>query len=530
MTSLFFILRRSLKNSFLELRHKPGKLGLYLFVLVSFVGLFILTLQGNSRGESFSDLIWLEGILFLFILLFCGISLQKGLSDGDAIFDMNDVNLLFVSPVSSKKILLYGLTRMAKNSFLAGFFIFFQGATLKQTFGVGLSGIFIIFALYMLAVMLLSILSLVIYSLTNGNPGRKRLVRIVAVLLLLPPAVLLAITYVSSGSVFVAMETVLRSPLLTFFPVAGWAAAACFLFIGGNLVGGFGYVGLFLLSSLLLLLYIALGRADYYEDVLVATETGFEKKRAMAEGQMSAANASNRKIKVTNTGIGGKGPSALFSLHLRQSLRGNALGLFTWTEALTILAAWGVAFLMGQDDSILIILQILMWMQIFLIAMGQGLRELYLHYIYLIPTSSFSKILWSNGEPVAKVLVQSLLLFGGAGLIMGKPILVILGAIAVYTLFSLLLIGINYLSMRWTGTEINAGLLMVLYSLAVLVIMAPGLIAALMVGFSMGGDQGTLVGMGILSAWELLTALGCFFLSRGVLHRCDMPTMPGKKS
>jgi hypothetical protein len=40
---------------------------------------------------------------------------------------------------------------------------------------------------------------------------------------------------------------------------------------------------------------------------------------------------------------------------------------------------------------------------------------------------------------------------------------------------------------------------------------------------------GVLIGHGILALWELIAALGCFALSKGVLHRCDMPVMPTGK-
>jgi hypothetical protein len=85
-------------------------------------------------------------------------------------------------------------------------------------------------------------------------------------------------------------------------------------------------------------------------------------------------------------------------------------------------------------------------------------------------------------------------------------------------------LGINFLSLRWTGADISAGLLIFIYTAAVIIIMLPGIIAAAVIG-SMFGDIGVLIGLGILSLWELITALGCFALSKGVLHRCDMPVM-----
>jgi hypothetical protein len=45
----------------------------------------------------------------------------------------------------------------------------------------------------------------------------------------------------------------------------------------------------------------------------------------------------------------------------------------------------------------------------------------------------------------------------------------------------------------------------------------------MIVGFTVGG--GILLALGIMCLWELIVSLVCFALSRGVLDRCDMPTL-----
>ncbi len=60
--------------------------------------------------------------------------------------------------------------------------------------------------------------------------------------------------------------------------------------------------------------------------------------------------------------------------------------------------------------------------------------------------------------------------------------------------------------------------------IAVIVIMLPGLIAAIVLG-SMIEGYGVLLGLGALALWELLAATGCFALSKGVLHQSDMPVL-----
>ncbi|KPU42443.1 hypothetical protein OXPF_42280 [Oxobacter pfennigii] len=525
MSSLVFLLTRSVKNSFLELLRKPAKLMLWVLVIAGIGGIFILSLFTRQNRGSFLDIVWLKGILFLFILFFIVIAIQKGLSKGDVIFDMNDVNLLFVSPVNPRLILMYGITRMAKMSFFSGFFILFQGNSLGANFGVGIDAVLLVLFGFIMAVSLLQVVSLMIYSLTNGKPARKLMVKMMAVFAFLPLSVYICVQFLRTKDPFLTLENTLRSPLTSWTPVAGWASEGVVSLISGDIGKGLLFLGLIFLSAALLILYIALSNPDYYEDVLVATETAFEKKRIISEGQINTEAASTRKVKVTKTGIGGHGANALFYKHLRESFRANWFGLWGLPSVIMILgAALFSLFLHGEAGGIIILLQILMWMQIFQIGTGRGLKELYIHYIYMIPESSFRKIVWSNVEIAFKVLVESLFIFFISGLIMSESILMIVEAIAVYTLFSFLLLGINYLSLRWTGADISAGVLIVIYIIAVAVIMLPGLIAAIVIG-SIFGETGVLLGCVILALWELFAALGCFAFSKGVLHRFDMPVM-----
>ncbi len=525
MNSLVFLLVRSAKNSLLELRRKPAKLALWVLVIAGIGGIFLLSLFTRQSTAGSLDLVWLKGLLFLFILIFVVIAVQKGLANGDVIFDMNDVNLLFVSPVSAGLTLMYGIVRMAKMAFLAGFFILFQSNSFSVGFGVGFEAVLLVLLGYMLAVGVLQILSLLIYSLTNGKPRRKLAVRMLAALAFIPLIVYTSVQLVGTGDLLQALENTLGSPLADWTPVAGWASAGVVSLISGDMSNGFLFLGLLILSGVLLILYIALSNPDYYEDVLVATETAFEKKRGLTEGQINTEASSTKKVKVAKTGIGGLGASTIFYKHLRESFRANHLGLWgVWSIIMVLGAALFSVFMRGEDGGTLILLQILMWIQIFMIGTGRGLKELYIHYIYLIPESSFWKIVWSNLEIVFKVLVEGVAAFAIAGLIMGEPVGMVAAATLVYTLFSFLLLGINYLSLRWTGADISAGIMIFIYTIAVIVIMLPGLIAAIVLG-SMIEGIGVLIGLGVLALWELLAALGCFALSKGVLHHSDMPVM-----
>ena len=524
LSSHFYLIFTGLKNRIKELFHKPGKLVLYLLVILGLAGALIVSLSGSIQVEDKISITYLNLIFFAFLLLFYGIAIQKWLASGDAIFDMSDVNLLFISPVNPRATLLYGLLRMMGTSFWAGFFILFQSGTLAN-FGVGFNGILILFGVFVLNMIVMMLLSLMIYSITNGKSARKRLARIVAIAIFIPLLVLFFIKFITFGDALLALNDIATSPIFAATPIIGWASAGAIALIKGELAIGLGWLGLLALTGTAMFLYIMFSRSDYYEDVLVATETVFEKKRAAAEGNVQSYNLSNAKVKVTKVGLGGTGAHVFLYKHLRETFRQNRFGFFSMYIFIMAISLIAVSIFARNKMDITTALQILMWIQVFMIGTGRGLLETYSHYIYMIPESPLKKLIWSNMELMLRTVFESILFLAIPGLILGSHPLVILGSMTVYIFFSLMLLSINYLSMRFTDANISQGILLMVYFFAVLLFLAPGLVAALMVGFTVGGISGTLLALTILSLWELLVAFICFALSKNVLHKCDMPVM-----
>lgn len=373
--------------------------------------------------------------------------------------------------------------------------------------------------------MVLTLLSILIYSITNGNPVRKRLARILAVMIFVPVLVFFAMRFFVQGDLILTLNDIIESPILAATPIVGWASAGAIALIKGNFFSGLVLLGLLVLSGGGMLLYIMLSRSDYYEDVLVATETTFEKKRAAAEGNVQTVGSTTAKVKVTKTGLGGVGVRVFMYKHLRETFRQNRFGFISMYMVIMSAAILMVSIFMRNHVDIVLVLQVIMWIQVFMIGTGRGLLETYSHYIYMMPGSPFMKLIWSNMELMLRIAMESVLFLGIPGFIMGSNLLVILGSIAVYIFFSLMLLGVNFLSMRFTEANLSQGMLLMIYFLIVLLFLAPGLAGALIVGFYVGGLTGTLLALLILSSWELVVSLVSFALSRNVLHNCDMPVV-----
>ncbi|MDR0904942.1 MAG: putative ABC exporter domain-containing protein [Oscillospiraceae bacterium] len=527
MKSLFYIVLRSLRNTIVEFFHKPKKLLVFALTigLILFIALMPRTNDGAPPENGYAPLFWLKGVLFLYLLLLVVPSVTTGLSNGGTFFGMNDVNFIFASPVNPRATLLYGLFGTFKSAFLTGFFILFQSATLENLFGFGYSSVIFVMIAFILTAIAMSILSVLIYSVASGNPRRKLAVKLITVAVFVPVAVLAVVNFIQSGDIKTALELTVNSPVASFTPIVGWASQGATALIAGSFTGWL-FLGLLVLACAGAVIFIMLSNPDYYEDVLVATETAFERRRNAAEGRASAREVSVGKTKLKRTGITGSGANAIFHKHLRETFRANRFGLWG-IPTLLITAGIGVFsfFMRNSEGTEFALLGMLVSFQIIRVSMGRGVQELTMHYIYMVPASAFSKLVWSNIESLVKFTVESALIFTVSGIILRQSPLAVVATIAAFALFSLMLIGINYVSLRFTGADLGAGITVALYYIAGLIAVTPGIVAGAIAGVAVGGDLGYAVGVFVVAAWEAVAALICFSLSKGVLHDCDISSI-----
>jgi len=530
MSALLYVLSHDMKNKLFDLRRKPGRLIMYLVIIALLLFVVISSTTQTYSEATHTDIMWLKAILIALFLLTVIPSIKQGLSKGSTIFGMEDVNLLFVAPINPRAILLFGVVRLMKSAALSSIFILFNSSTLRTFFGVRFGGMMIIFASFILVTAVSQVLSLVIYSLTNSRPRRQKIVKYIAVIAFAPVvAGLLWQIWVADFDFVAGLLQFVNSHISSYTPIVGWAAAGSLAFIAGEYAAGAFFFGLLAAAGAILVAVIYIGNPDYYEDVLVATETAFQKARDVAEGNIDAATMSDKQIKVKGTGVGGFGASALFFRHMRESFRVNKFGL--WGPSTLAILAFAViyAFITSRvnydvSGNMLTTLIMLMIAQIFLIGTGRGVKDTYSHYIYMIPERPFSKLIWSNLEVLLKVLVQNALAFTAAGLIMGIGVEYIIISIITCTFFSFVILGVSFLSMRFTGAHMSMGILSMLYILAIIIIMMPGIVASIIIGSAIG-NGGMLIGILILAAWEVIAGIGCFVASKGVLHNCDMPSL-----
>ena len=177
MTGLRYLFFTTLKNSIVQLVKNPGKLIAAILFILLFVFVIFSGNLGSEAGQEFRNPQELFAIVFALYLIFFVLGAYKGLTSGASFYSMADVNLLFSAPISSNKILFYGLIRQMGLSLLVGVFILFQYSWLHITYHVSIGGLLAIFLGYCVVLCCSQLTAMAIYSFSNGNTVRKRWIR-----------------------------------------------------------------------------------------------------------------------------------------------------------------------------------------------------------------------------------------------------------------------------------------------------------------------------------------------------------------
>jgi hypothetical protein len=538
MNSLLFVFIHSVINTIKRFFKKPVNAVLAIFLL-GFIGFSFFMPSFDPEFTEDTAPIWgLKAGLFVYMAMVFVASIAQGFKNGASMFDMCDINLPFTAPIKQQSVLIYGMIKSLGRAALLCLFLIWQGY-LFALFGIDWRGIIIIITLFVITTALCQFLQMAIYLLTFGRKKRKIIFGIGIALLYIPLAAKAIYEFTRGAELQTAAERVINSPYFNYAPVLGWMSGAAADFgaelsflpgVSGNIPEALILSALLIIAFAGTAVYILRSKADFYEDAIVAGETRFALQRDIAEGNANnifAAQSGKKNKppkKLTKTGVSGFGASTIFYKQMRETFREKFFGLWGVGTLAQIGVVVGFSIGVMNDEEpispaggLLLVTVMMMICQIFILSMGAGMRELYSHYIFMIPENPLKKLIWANVITLFKCAVEAVIIFAAAGIIYGgSPLLPITCAVA-YICYVFYLIGLTYAFER---IEIASKVFTLgLYFLSIAVVLAPGIIAAVIVGALAGLPVGLLV----FAAYEILAGIGGFALAQGILHNMDMP-------
>ncbi len=514
MNALIYLTLTRFKNSVKSFFRSPARIVL----AIVFAGLFVMLLftggDASLGSPDMRDARELSGLVLGFYFLMFVIQARAGLSSGASFFSMADVNHIFTAPFAQRSALLYGLVRQLGMVFMMAFVLVYQYGWLNNLYGMGLRGMLGIVLGYMLTVYCAQLVAMGIYSYTSCDDGRRA--RVSRLLYGLSAVVLLLIVkdVFNPGDKLAAVVAGANAGWTDFIPVAGWLRAlAAGIMLGDWLRAGLGLLAVAAFIAGFTALITRLD-ADFYEDVLVATEATHSAITARKEGR--AAENMPRNIKVGKTGLGaGLGASAFFYKHRIENRRSKTF-LFDSISLLMIAINLAFAYFL-REEGIYFPFFMSCYTLLFSSSTGRWARELIHPHIYLVPENPFKKLLWLCVESVLRSAAECAVVMIGAGLITGAAPAEIAACIVCRFCFSLLFMASNFLTDRLFGTVPGKTLQLLFFFLVMIVVALPGVVGGVIAAQLLSGAAGLLVA----AAWFAAASLLIAFLCRNILSNAE---------
>ena len=491
MKALSYLLLTRMKNKLLSLKKKPAMLVLYAIItaFVIFSVVMMLVMGDSKQPARYGD----ERVLFLILfglgLLYLWMFMNSGISTGSSLFIMPDVGLLFVAPVSSKKILMYGLISTFGKSLLGSIFIFYQIGNLKANLGYGFGEILALFLVFALMVLFGQLLSIGIYIFANGNAARKKLVQglvyvVFAVLLL---AVLMLYRTQQKGMLD-ALLSLMDTKWIGYIPLAGWTTMLFTGMVHQQLASVLISLALFLISGGVILTLLTSGKADYYEDVLVSTEMTFNTLKAAKEGR-TVQRAGAKKIKVKDDELGinrGSGAYTIFYKHILEMKRKSKLIFIDNYTLILVAGAAAAGYFMKKNHMpelmVYGVLGLGIYMQFIFSMMGRMKSELLKPFIFMIPDKSITKVLAASLTSIVKQAVDGAAIFISFTVASGRISPHNLFCMIAYAASGTVFVAMTILYQRVLGGQPNRLVQMLLSIVLLAVVMGPAIAITVVVG------------------------------------------------
>lgn len=532
MSALIYLVRIQLKNMFFNLFRRPSKLISY-GILFAFVGFSVFT-GGSSESVSLNaDIRLLHGIYLAILTVLSVITLLTGVKSGSTFFGMPDVNLLFVSPINPKTILQYGLVKQMSSMLLMIVFLLFYSPMLANNFGLQITDTLLLAVGLGILLLLSQFLSMLLYNFCNGVPSRRTWVKALVYGVVAVLALAIGLMIVQDGNGFQSILPAVSSPLLEWLPVVGWTKGFIFSIIESDLTGVLIFGALTLGAMVLSLLFMMKSNPDYYEDVLQSTEVSYHAKQVLEEKKDTMGMPEfARKVKVKREGLGGGfGANTFFYKHMCEMRRRSRLGLMTTSTLLIAGISIAVAVFINMmaasegdpvDGGTVfgIILGIQVYLLFFFSSTGDWVNELKKPYVFLVPASAFSKLMWACMTTLVKPLLDGFFAFLLVWLYLRVNVLYFIAAVIVYGSFGFLFTAGNVLFVRLFGQPAGKGLLTFLYFFAMAILILPGAAVAGLALFFL--EVPVVVAGVILAVSNTAVCLGVFAACRNVLETAEL--------
>lgn len=519
MRALGYLFAVRIKNRLRSIIKSPGQIiGL---LLIGGLLVFTILTPRFSDPEEYRDVSELFAIILAIYALMYIMTCFNGITRGGSLYSMADVNLTFVSPIPSEKILFYGLIQQLGTSLMVGLFILYQYAWINMTYGVSFGFILLVLLGYALCVYCGQITSMVIYANVSDSVKKRRIAKAIILGVCLAAAGFIAYqVYFNNLGLLPGIAEAINNRLFDFFPVAGWLRSTIVGLYYADALSALMWLGIVVAYIIVSAILISRTGDSFYEDVLQSTERTFKAVTASKSGQISEATPEN--IKLGKLGIGkGFGANTIYYKHRLEDRRARVL--FFDTTTLVFMAVNTVFAFIMRKDGIAPVFAFSTYMMIFSAWTGRWVKELVKHYIYLIPETPFKKLLYCVRGTAQKILIESVIFYLVISIIVDLTIPEIILAILARTSFGLLFMSANIFVERFFSTVTVKFLAVMIYFLSMVIFAVPGIVLAVVLSLTQAIPlpENILI-LGSLLVCNVIVTLAAMYVSRNMLEYAEL--------
>lgn len=479
MSSLSYLYLTKQKNRIKEYFHSPSKLIFPLAViLILIISLFVApSSRNNGNFRSIDE--FLSIVFLVYTLLFVDIS-KNGFSNGASFFSMADINLVFVSPLKSARVLFYGILGQLGRSLYMGVVILLQYTLSREYYGITPGTMAVVALGYGITAFLSQIASMLIYVLTSSSDKRVRIGKIIycSVLAFFAIYVIIKSDLMFTFSLSGILEAV-GDNVLHFMPVSGIVSFLVESIVKHNTAKVLFGVVVTVLYVVIFSLFVSKNKGDFYEDVLSSAESSFSAITATKENPASAGLS--RSIKKGRIGIyKGEGASAISEKHKIENRRGKLLFL---GRSSFVSIGMTVAYSFAAQGNSLMAFVLSLYSLLIGVSAGRWMKEITMPYIYLIPEKPFKKLLHTVKEQIPSIIFESAVLFVILYFILPVDIVDTVAMAISRVSFGILFIGTNLVFLKVTGKRPTTVVTVMMYSLLSFVFCIPGALCGFYLSF-----------------------------------------------
>lgn len=406
-SALLYLLRRSFINKAKQFIKTPSKLA----VLIVIVLLFILNIVSGLKVVALGsrNVEGLNASVFGYFSLFFILGIKNGIEKGNSAFLMSDINILFVSPIHQRKIFTYGLMKTLAASMLGSVFLIYQYNFFKINFDVTFLEFTIIFLVFSTFMFLYQFTFFVTYSFVSSSEKYSLIAKIAYYL---PFVIILAyimFLYFQNDDFFKSATIVINYPIVQYIPIIGWSVSIIKYFALGNYTYSFMWLCINIVYFLVLYFIIANRNTEFYEDVISSAKNNEKIINFRKTGRRNE-KFKNKKTFLGKSNLKGSGSTVFFYINRLLNRRTNSF-FIPKTTIVMIGFTFFMSFVIEGDKTIPYMTAMSVYIALIVFLNSRFDDHLKKHFVYMIPESSFRKLISLVLAEMYLALIETIILY-----------------------------------------------------------------------------------------------------------------------